>query len=209
MERRFRISVPLHSSGNVEVLVKLKAVASGTSPEQPVTDEDIAAVKTRMEAGINQFWNGKFSLLVSDPLCGERAFPIHYKVEWVMSGQDYTMNVSPSNTRENVQSLRLNVSKNTNAWTMAHEYAHCVGIADEYSYRSGEVWTLRYYSPDRTLHEGVIEMPPIKRASDSTANIMSTVGVAITEPRHGWPVALGAQAHLSSEIGRRITCSII
>lgn len=208
MERRFRIDVPLHTAGDVEVTVKLKAVPVPGPPEAQATEHDIEAVKARMVGAIQQFWNGRFTLSVSDPQCGNRSFPIRYKVEWVTRGQDYTMNVYPSVMRAHVQSLRLNIWKGISAWTLAHEFAHCVGVADEYAYDPDEAWTLRYYAHDGTLHDEVVQLPPIKPGTDPTATIMSTMRSTATAPRHAWPIAFEAQRFLSAEIGRTITCIV-
>lgn len=207
-ERRFRIDVPLHTAGDVEVTVKLKAVPVPGPPEAQATEHDIEAVKARMEGAIQQFWNGRFTLSVSDPQCGNRSFPIRYKVEWVTRGQDYTMNVYPSVMRAHVQSLRLNIWKGISAWTLAHGFAHCVGVADEYAYDPDEAWTLRYYAHDGTLHDEVVQLPPIKPGTDPTATIMSTMRSTATAPRHAWPIAFEAQRFLSAEIGRTITCIV-
>ncbi len=206
-ERRFTIAIPLRSSGDVEVTVRLKIAPQESTQPATVTEAEVAALKARMEAGIEQYWNEKFGLVVTDPSCGELTFPIRYKVAWVSSGQDYTMNIAAASMRENVASLEMNVWKDTNDWTLAHEYAHCVGIADEYAY-ADEDWTLRYYASDGTLDEAVIQLPAIKPASDPTATIMSTSGAATTESRHAWPIALEAQASLTRAIGRAITCAI-
>lgn len=206
-ERRFRIYVPLRSGGDVEVIVKLKIAPQRDRRPPSVTEADVAALKTRMEAGIEQLWNEKFRLVVTDPSCGERSFPIRYKVAWVTSGHDYMVNIAATSVHENVASLEVNVWKDTNAWTLAHEYAHCVGIADEYAY-ADEEWTLRYYASDGTLDEAVIQLPAIKPESDPTATIMSTSGSTTTESRHAWPIALEAQTSLSLAIGRAVTCAI-
>lgn len=206
-ERRFRIYVPLRSGGDVEVIVKLKIAPQRDRRPPGVTEADVAALKTRMEAGIEQFWNEKFRLVVTDPSCGEKSFPIRYKVAWVTSGHDYMVNIAATSVHENVASLEMNVWKDTNAWILAHEYAHCIGIADEYAY-ADEEWTLRYYASDGTLDETVIQLPAIKPESDPTATIMSTSGSTTTESRHAWPIALEAQTSLSLAIGRAVTCAI-
>jgi len=206
-ERRYRIAIPLRSTGDVDVIVKLKIARLESIQEPRVTEAHINALKARMERGIEELWNDKFTLAVTDPLCGELTFPIRYKVEWVSSGHDYTMNVAATSVHENVVSLQVNVWKDTDAWTLAHEYAHCVGIADEYAY-ADEDWTLRYYASDGTLAEVVIQLPAVKPASDPTATIMSTSGNTTTETRHAWPIALEAQKALSLAIGRELTCTI-
>ncbi|WWW35789.1 PAAR domain-containing protein [Stenotrophomonas rhizophila] len=208
MHRAFRISIPLLSRTDVEVLVRVKIVAGAPTETDAIVEEDIRLAKERMEEGVRDHWNGKYTLAVWDPRCGQRTFAIKYAIEWVEQGQHYTLKLNPSNTRENVDEMVINAWKGTSAWTMAHEYAHCVGVPDEYSYDLGRAESLRYYRHDGTPDDDVVSMPLVKPASDPTANIMSTSDNRITELRHAWPIAIEAQEFLTTAIGRRIKCTV-
>lgn len=210
LQRRFAIFVPLKSAGNVEVLVRIKVVAArGEAEGDPVASgEDIANCKNRMEAGIQALWNNRLTLEISDPVCGARVFPILFKVEWVTTGHHYTMHVGATELRENVVNLQINVWKETSRWTFAHEFAHCIGVADEYSYDRVHTWTLKYYRPDGTLDHATIQLPVTKLHGDPSATIMSTQNNTIVDVRHAWQIALEVQAFLTRHTGRRIECSV-
>lgn len=222
LQRKFSILVPLKSSGNVEVVVRIKAVAvnqddiddgeegaeRGVDEREQVTDEDVAIAKTRMESGIQQGWNEKFIMHVSDPACGIRAFPIRFKVQWVDTRQHYTMNVQANEVHENVVDMMVNVWKGTAIWTFSHEYAHCVGVADEYSYHPVHPWTLKYYRPDGTLDQEAIQIPVQKPDTDPSATIMSTHYNTTVKTRHAWQIAQEVEKFLTRHTGRNIECNV-
>lgn len=206
---KFRISIPLRSNGEVEVLVKYKTVAAGTRPHLQTSQDDIDTIKQRMLEGVDSYLNDKFTLVVWDTRCGERRFPIRYKMEWVTSGHDYLLKIFPYQGRENVSDLEASVWKETSSWTLAHEYAHCVGIPDEYGQDQQHVETLRYYDHDGELSEPAIALPLIKPPTDQDATFMSTDLSTKLELRHAWPIAIEAQTFLTSALGRRIKCTIL
>lgn len=118
------------------------------------------------------------------------------------------MKVHSSYPREGVTGFVIDVSKITSAWIYAHEFGHCVGVPDEYSYTPDNE-TVRYYKPDGTLDSTVISAPPNKPPTDTTATIMSTFGNTTVLPRHAWSVAREVQELLTSKIGRPIECNVI
>lgn len=203
IQRKFKVACPLKSGGNVRVEVKIKAVA-----QTGVTAADVAAAKTALEAGVSTHWSNKFKLEITDQPCGTKTLPIEYKVVWVTSGEDYTMKVHQSYPREGVTGYVIDVSKTTTAWIYAHEFGHCVGVPDEYSYTADNE-TVQYYKPDGTLDSTVISAPPTKPATDTSATIMSTFGNTTVLPRHAWSVAREVQELLTSKIGRPVTCNVI
>lgn len=201
--KRFSISVPAKTGGNFVVEVKIKV-----HPQANVAVADVTKAKSDLLAGIASHWNGKFSLEVDDPVCGKKTFPIEYKATWVTSGEHYTMKIHASYPREGVTGHTIDVSKTTTPWIYAHEFGHCVGVPDEYSYTPDNE-TVQYYKPDGTLDPAAIPAPPNKPATDVGATIMSTYGNTTTLPRHAWSVAREAQELLTSRIGRTITCTVI
>jgi len=201
---KFSIRIPLRSSGEMDVVVKFKV-----EPEDGLTTDDVSAVKERLQTAVDRYWNGKHTLAVADPRCGERRFPIRHKVEWVDAGHDYTMRIAARQGRENVEGLIVNVSKETTAWTMAHEYAHCIGLPDEYTDNELAHEVVRYYRHDGLLDETEIIAVYVRPASDPDATILSTVDHATIRLRHAWPIAIEAQEFLTAQLGRTIKCTVV
>ncbi|OBU60884.1 hypothetical protein A9K56_11870 [Stenotrophomonas maltophilia] len=200
----YRIDVPLQAQGEVVVSIKVQVV-----PKPGVTAAEVAAVKARMERGIDQFWNGRFTLDVHDPACGTRSFPIRYEVRWVQGGSDYRLIVHRTYDREQVEFPDIDVSVSTTAWTFAHEFAHTLGVPDEYSYNDPDEETVRYVQPDGTLDpEVLVAVPDSRELTDPAATIMNSVDCAVTRPRHAWNIAREVRELLSREIGREITCTV-
>ncbi|WP_368865841.1 PAAR domain-containing protein [Stenotrophomonas maltophilia] len=200
----YRIDVPLQAQGEVVVSIKVQVM-----PKPGVTAAEVAAVKARMERGIDQFWNGRFTLDVHDPACGTRSFPIRYEVRWVQGGSDYRLIVHRTYDREQVEFPDIDVSVSTTAWTFAHEFAHTLGVPDEYSYNDPDEETVRYVQPDGTLDpEVLVAVPDSRELTDPAATIMNSVDCAVTRPRHAWNIAREVRELLSREIGREITCTV-
>lgn len=203
MQRKFKVICPLKSGGNVRVEVRIKVAA-----QSGVVAADVTAAKTALETGVSMHWTNKFKLEITDQPCGTKTLPIEYKVIWVTSGEDYTMKVHQTYPREGVTGLVIDVSKTTTAWIYAHEFGHCVGVPDEYSYTTDNE-TVQYYKPDGSLDSTVVSAPPTKPASDTSATIMSTFGNTTVLARHVWSVAREVQELLTSKIGRPVTCNVI
>jgi outer membrane protein OmpA-like peptidoglycan-associated protein len=201
---RWRLYVPMKTGGTVTVEVKFKAHGL-----KGVTDDEVTHAKSEMEFGILMHWAGVFTLVVNDPVCGERQFPIVYKIVWVTSGQDYTLNIHTKAFREYTADTTVEVSKDTGQWTYAHEFGHCLGLPDEYSYVPGATETVRYIKPDKKL--GVKIAAPFDAKTSPPYNditIMSTYDCNTMLERHAWNVAIEAQKLLRSKLGRLITCDI-
>ncbi|MBH1553086.1 PAAR domain-containing protein [Stenotrophomonas maltophilia] len=58
----YRIEIPLHAQGEVVVSIKVQPM-----PQAGVTAAEVTATRARMEQGIDQFWNGRFTLDIHDP----------------------------------------------------------------------------------------------------------------------------------------------
>jgi hypothetical protein len=201
---RYKVICPLKSGGNLQVEVKFKIEL-----DAGVAAAEVTAAQTALASGVATYWNNKLSLSITDPLCGIRVFPIEYKIIWVASGEDYTVKVHQTYPREGVTGFVMDVSKTTTAWTYAHEFGHCVGNPDEYSYTTDNE-TVQYYKPDGALDTTIISAPPNgKLAGAVDATIMAAVNNAVVLPRHAWGVAREVQELLTAEIGRAIQCSVI
>jgi hypothetical protein len=198
-----KIYVPLKTGGNITVEVRFKQQAL-----HGVSADDVTAARTKLETGIQDNWNGQFTMEITDPACGNKSFPIEYKVVWVDSGQNYTIKIHKTYDREGVTGTVMDVSKATSDWTYAHEFGHCVGLPDEYSYVRGSTETVKYVKPDGTLDDPVSAPFDGKATDAADATIMAAVDNTTVLPRHGWDVAIEVQKLLTAKLGRPIKCSI-
>jgi hypothetical protein len=200
--KKYKIYAPVKTGSKVTVEVRFKA-----DPQSGVDDAATTAAKTKLEAGVKTYWDGFFTLEANDPECGKKTFGVAYRVAWVTSGQDFTLKIHDTYPREGVTGAVLDVSKSTSDWTYAHEFAHCVGLPDEYSY-AADTQTVKYVKPDGTLDAGVSAPPNGKAKTAADATIMSAVDNTTRLPRHGWNIAIEVQELLTAKLGRKITCSI-
>lgn len=212
-QRKFKLLVPLKTSTTITVEVHFKLVSqltlTGTAAEQSAAKTlALDKAKSDLEKGITDNWNGSYKLEVDDPVCGKKTFDIIYKAVWVTSAEHYVLNVHTTYAREGVAGLVVDVSAATTAWVYAHEFGHCVGLPDEYSY-SLDTETVKYYKPDGTLDAAISAPPDGKSATDADATIMAAYGSLKKLPRHAWNIAIETQSLLTEKIGRAIKCDII
>lgn len=197
----YKIYVPMKTGTDLTVEVRFLL-----QPDTGVTAAEAATAKANLDSGVPARWNGKFKLIVTDPLCPSKTFNIVFKPVWVTSGQHYTVKVHATYPREGVTGPVMDVSKATLAWTFGHEFGHCYGLPDEYSYSTNNE-QVKYYKPDGTL-DAAINAPPIKPATAPGATVMASFGNTTTLPRHAWNIAIEAQDLLKQKLGRNITCAI-
>ncbi len=200
--KHYKILAPVKCGDKITVEVRFKAeVQTGVSAA------DATAAKTKLEDGVKTHWTHKSTLEVDDPVCGKKAFSIEYKIVWVDSGQDYTIKIYNTYPREGLSGNIMNVAKSTSAWTYAHEFAHCVGLPDEYSY-STDTETVKYIKPDGTLDSAISAPPDGKSKTAADATIMSAVDNTTVLKRHFWNIAIEVQELLTTKLGRAVKCSI-
>lgn len=168
----------------------------------------VALAQKNATAGIEGNWNNKFRLEINDPQCGQKVLPVVFRVLWVDENQHYTLQIHKRYDRENVTGDVMNVSLLTELTTYAHEFGHCVGMPDEYSYTEFEE-TVRYFKPDGTLDAPIVCHVNGTSPQDLTQSIMSYAEGALILKRHGWNIAIEAQELLSKKIGRKIRCDIV
>jgi hypothetical protein len=200
--KKYKILAPIKTGNKITVEVRFKSdVQTGVSAD------DATAAKTKLENGVNTHWSGKFTLEANDPDCGKKSFSVKYKIIWVTSGEDYTIKIHDTYPREGLSGYVMNVEKSTSDWIYAHEFAHCVGLPDEYSY-TVDTETVRYIKPDGTLDAAISAPPGGKSRTASDATIMSSYNNNTTLKRHCWNIAIEVQELLTAKLGRNIECTI-
>ena len=199
---QYKLYAPVKSGSAITVELRFKEEA-----QSGVSAADVTAAKSKLEKGVNTYWNGRFTLEANDPECGKKSFTVKYKVVWVASGQHYTIKIHDTYPREGVTGDVMNVSKTTSDWTYAHEVAHCFGLPDEYSY-TADTETVKYFKPDGTLDAAISAPPGGKAKTAADATIMSAVDNTVRLERHGWNIAIETQELLTANLGRKIKCSI-
>lgn len=201
--KQYKIFVHLKALNTVVVKVRFKM-----NPQAGVSDADAKAAKVKMTKGVKAHWNNKFTLEVDDPVCGKKTLKIWYRVAWVTSDQHYNVDLYDFYPKdENVSCAVLNVKKKTTEWIYAHEFAHCIGLPDEYSYTSF-VETVRYYQPNGVLGPDIMAIPRTKPAKSVGATIMSTRNNPIILNYHAWNIAIEVQELLKAKLGREIKCIV-
>lgn len=221
----FKLYVPVKSNQPVVVEVRIKCITVLDAVGEALEEQDkgtpaaekraqqrakvVELVKQNAERGITNQWNNKFKIEINDPQCGTKVLPVVYKPVWVESGEHYTMKVHKKFDREQVTGNVVDVSLGTTDWTHAHEFGHCCGLPDEYSYTDGVDETVKYFKPDGTLGEAIFAPFDGKDANAADATIMGAYSCTIVKPRHAWNIAIEVQELLRAKIGRKITCDIL
>ncbi|MET3133013.1 hypothetical protein AAKU55_003295 [Oxalobacteraceae bacterium GrIS 1.11] len=208
---QYKIYIPLKTNSKIIVEVRFKAegeLIMNKIPMVVVSAEKVSAAKNALERGINNYWNNQYTLEIIDPICGKKNLDIHYQVIWVETGEHYKLSIADTSLREGVSLKLMSASSTTTEFTFAHEFAHCLGIPDEYS-TAEEDRTLRYYKPDGTLDISIDAPVDGKSITDPGATIMSATDCPIRLKRHAWNIAIEAQDVLTKKIGRKIKCNII
>jgi type VI secretion system secreted protein VgrG len=172
--------------------------------------EKMVSLKSCAERGIYSQWNGKFQIEMHDPMCGKRTLPITYRVNWVESGEHFTMYVHANELRENVSAGEIHIWVNSDEFVYAHEFGHCIGLPDEYSTQEDLTdTTIRYVKPDGTTDQAIHGAAGGKLASAPDATVMSTLNCNKTYPRHAWNIAIEVKDLLTEKTGRKVKCRII
>lgn len=200
----FRVDVPLKSGGDIVVTSRFRVTTKGR-----VSAAQVAEAKQRLRDGIKRHWNNQFTITVADPQCGTRTFPVRYDIDFVDSGQDYSVLLHDVYEREMVSDSVLYASVDTTPWTYAHEYGHCLGLPDEYDDAAvANDAIVKFFLPSGTLDTEEVHAPEFREDSDPLATIMSSVDCSVTRPRHCYNIGREVQELLTREIAREITCTV-
>jgi type VI secretion system secreted protein VgrG len=210
-QKWFRLFVLL-KSGFIKVQVRFKYLPYG-----PTTPDEVNAAIRGLTAAA-QSWTGHIRIRIEDPLCGPRVLPVQFEALNVSSVQHYTVTVFQwmppefqvkGEQRAHVEhdQVRL-LTSTTREWTFTHEFAHCLGLPDEYGYSPDDIERVTYITP-----QGPPD-PPIDvdiRGAASRGqgiNVMSTHGQYTRCKRHGYFVAIETQELLTEVLGRPIRCFV-
>ncbi|WP_258010185.1 PAAR domain-containing protein [Stenotrophomonas maltophilia] len=199
----YQLEVPLSAGGDIVVRLKIRLVA-----QERISAAEVAATKRRMTEGLDGFWNGQFRLQITDAPCGSRTFPLRFVAEFVPSGEDVVMELYRHTTRAEVFAGRIAIGLNSSAWVHAHEFAHCLGLPDEYIDEGTESGTIKYFRPDGILDSAVVTTQASRTEDDPEATIMFALDSTLTKPRHAWGIAREVRELLTEAIGREIVCAV-
>jgi type VI secretion system secreted protein VgrG len=225
---RFKIYFQPKSTNKVIVEVRLRTEGgSMTITSEPLAMYQAVGMQEVVEQGLD-FWNKRFNIKIADPNCKDprcrsKVMEIEYRIVWIdMPVKDEfndlqkpakpgfyhsKMLVYEDKERESVGNGILEISLNTNTYIAAHEYAHLLGIPDEYpDEEDGKC--VRYVKPNGSM-DAPIDLLEYKQKSSKDAGVMSTQYKFATAPRHAWSIAIEVQELLTSKLGRPITCDII
>lgn len=225
---RYKIYVPLMSSNKVIVEVRFRTEGGAkTITSDPLPMNRANEMQAVVVRGLD-FWNKRYTVKISDPQrreqrCRTRVMEIEYRVVWVDTPEVDTFNdltkaaapgayhskliVYENIAREHVSNGMMEIALTTNPYIAAHEYAHVVGLPDEYPDGEGGK-CVRYVRPDAVL-DTPIDLLEFKSIESPLAGIMSTAYSFAAVPRHAWNIAIEIQELLSQKLGRTITCEII
>ncbi len=182
------------------------------------TREDVApriARRVKLETlfvkAVNLVWNNKFKLKIVDEVCGEKILDIKFVPVWVKGGEHFKVVIHDKidDDREYVSGKGVHLKWDSDAYAMAHEFSHCLGVPDEYVQEKNGNGFVRYYRPDTSAspyiaisHEGHTRGEPL-------ATHMSAENSDVLHLHHAWFVAIEAQQLLRAKIREEITCEIL
>lgn len=205
---KYKLYVPLR--GGSDIIVEVRFMVEGAldinNGFKQLPMEKALTMKSVVEEGVSQYWNNRFKLAISDPRCGKKILAIRYKPVWVEKNYHYKLVVSTALEREGVSNGIMDICLTSTPWTVAHEFAHCLGLPDEYA-TDPDTKSLRYIKPDGTLDISIIT-PEDKNSDATDATIMSSRDNQIRLARHAWNIAIETRDLLTREIGRDIKCDI-
>lgn len=155
--------------------------------------------------GVNKYWGNKAKLVIDDPECGLSKLPIRFSVTEDDSSPHRSFEIVPDTTTANARELKVQVNSGSSAWTMAHEFGHVIGLADEYVADRG-ISHFIYYAPDGS-NSGYVERIP-NGSLPFGRNIMAASNATGMVARLFWCIAIESQSLLQQGLKRNVKCSI-
>ncbi len=158
----------------------------------------------KLEKHVGSYWNSKAKLVIEDPECGTKKYPIEFQVK--KDAADFHRTFEVFSGHANARDLKIQITPDSTAWTMAHEFGHTFGLPDEYVSDVGITHAF-YHSPDGSTEFAVERQP--NGSPPGTGTIMTSVGTTKVIEQHFWCIAIEAQALLRRSLGRAgIKCGI-
>jgi hypothetical protein len=98
-------------------------------PDDDVTAEEIANLRTIWEPGIEGRWSNRFMIGRLRGSCACASYPVTFDVRFVDEGEHHTVRVRRGPARSNMTTWDTDDTENT----AAHEFGHMLGFPDEYA----------------------------------------------------------------------------
>jgi type VI secretion system secreted protein VgrG len=221
---RYKLLVPLKSSSKITAEIRFITQGGAMSiGGQELPLHEAVGMQEVVDEGLATYWNNLFKVKISDPICGVKNMDLEFRAIWLpttpsMSSTDVLRSaqegeyhrkliVYESMVTESVSNFIMELALSSNSYIAAHEFAHCLGIPDEYQVEEN-YGTLKYIKPDGK-YDNTIDLKVRKEKSSPLATIMSTAYINRRLPRHAWNIAIEVQELLSKKLGRKIKCDII
>lgn len=200
----FRLEANL-AAGNITVI----SIFRWGTIAADITDAEKANTITQFKAKVSG-WGGRFSMRITDPVCGVKTLPIQFRLLWspddTTDAAPYTVNLHRTYPRAGVTGWNIDIGYDSDvlpnsAWVLAHEYGHTLCLQDEYFYSGHAVATVVYKKADGTNESIALE--------PGSGNIMFTDGDTTYLNRFYYFSAIEAQELLRTQSGRAVTCEIV
>jgi type VI secretion system secreted protein VgrG len=175
-----------------------------------LTADQITRVKNDFRSVVGPAWSNKFSVKVTDPVCGEKTLPILVRVLWnpddTSDTHHYTVDVTTASITANVTGTVVSLGYqddvvDNGGWVMTHEFGHTFGLPDEYFYASVTSASVTYKLADSCTETITLEPP-----DDS---IMQTNANTTILKRFFYLAAIEAQELFRRTSGRSVVCEVV
>lgn len=216
----YKAGLDVMASSRRRVLVTLSFRAL-PAPGITVTAGQVQQAKDTLVDQVNALWNQRrlqMNVIAYDaagrqPTGASRRLDVQFRIRWVLSGGDYAMYVYPTTNdlpsvpgrtdkpafvRAGAGSgrIEMHIAVDEAAWVYSHEFAHCIGLPDEYSHAG-----VQYIRPNGATGQ-LMQRPDAAISANRQGNVnaggrdpdlrtaMSTHSTTNLLPRHLWPTAL-------------------
>jgi type VI secretion system secreted protein VgrG len=200
----FRLGANL-ASGNITITSIVKWGTFAADVTEAMKTATITKFKEKAAS-----WSGKFSVKVTDPVCGEKTLPINYRLLWsptdIADAAPYSLNLYKTYPRAGVTGWNIDFGYDNSVvaasgWELAHEYGHTLCLPDEYFYAGVTAASVVYKKADGTSE--TITLQP------ATGNIMYLHSDTTYLKRFFYFTAVEAQELLRSRSGRNVICEVV